>query len=150
PAEVRVHPREQSLGIDDRYLDEEDIGQERPDFPPPVFPAAADEHLRLLVAVDLDDSRLVQLRHEAREVFDGNGLRTVFPLERLFHLLQSQLAIELLEQEVLLELEAKILECEWIFDDIVRHSLVKLRLDDEIRPEPDFEVFGRLSERQRR
>ena len=58
------------------------------------------------------------------------------------------LAVELLEQEVLLDLEPKILERERVFDDVVRHPLIELRLDDQVGPQLDNQVFGGLPERE--
>ncbi len=146
PAEVRVHPGQQPLGVDDRDLDEQDVGQEAPDLAPPVLLAAADQHLGLLAAVDLDDPRLVELGHEPRQVLDRDRLRPVLPLECLLHVLERLLAVELLEQEVFLDLEAEILQRQRVLDDVVRHPLVELGLDDQVRPEPDLKVFGGLPE----
>ena len=146
PAEIGIHPRQQPLGVDDRDLDEEDVGQERPDLAPAILLAAADQHLGLVGTVDLDDARLVQLGDETCEVFDRDRLGPVLPLERLLDVLQALLAVKLLEQEVFFDLESKILEREWVFDDVVRHPLVKLRLDDQVGPEPDNQVFGGLPE----
>ena len=121
-----------------------------PDLAPAVLLAAADQDLGLLGAVDQDDPRLVQLGHEPCQVFDRDRLRPVLALERLLDLLQGLLAVELLEQEVLLDLEAKVLERERVLDDVVRHPLVELRLDDQVGPELDDQVFGGLPERSRR
>ena len=81
-------PRQQLLGVDDRDLDEEDVGQELPDFSHAVLLAAADQDLGLLGAVDQDDPRLVQLGDEPRQVLDRDRLRPVLPLERLLDLLR--------------------------------------------------------------
>ena len=146
PAEVGVHPREQPLGVDDRDLDEEDVGQERPDLPPAVLAAAADQDLGLLGAVDLDDARLVELGDEPRQVLDRDRLGAVLPLERLLDVLQVLLAVELLEQEVLLDLEAEVLERQGVLDDVVGHPLVELGLDHQVGAELDPEVLGGLAE----
>src|SRR5262249_37322654 len=57
------------------------------------------------------------------------------------------LAVELLEEEVLLDLEPEILQRQRVLDHIVRHPLVELGLDHQIRPETDLEVLGGLPER---
>ena len=81
-----------------------------PDLPPLVLAAAADQHLGLFGAVDQDDARLVELGHEPGQVLDRDRLRAVLPLERLLDVLEVLLAVELLEQEVLLDLEPEVLE----------------------------------------
>ena len=92
----------------------------------------------------------MQLSDEAGEVFDRDRLRPVLALERFLDFLQREVAVELLEQEIFFDLEAKILEREWIFDDVVRHALIELRLHDQIGTQPDLEVLGGLAERLRR
>ena len=152
-ADVKIHRKygyirvKQPLGVDDRDLDEQDVGQEAPDLPPSVLLAAADQHLGLLAAVDLDDPRLVELGDEPRQVLDRDRLRPVLPLERLLDVLERLLAVELLEQEVFLDLEPEILQRQGVLDDVVRHPLVELGLDDQVGAQPDLQVFGGLAER---
>ena len=110
PAEVRVHPREQLLGVDDRDLDVEDVGEELPDLLPAVLLAAADQDLGLVGAVDQRDAGLVELGDESGQVLDRDRLRSVLPLEGPLDVLEVLLAVELLEQEVLLDLEAEVLQ----------------------------------------
>ncbi len=148
PAEVGIHPRQEPLGVDDRDLDEEDVGQECPDFSPAILLAAADQDLGLFATVDLDDPRFVKLSDKPGQVFNRNRLRPVFALERLLHFLKRQLAVELLKQEVFLDFEAEVLERERVFDHVVRHPLVELGLDDQVGTEPDLEMFGGLPEGQ--
>ena len=59
------------------------------------------------------------------------------------------LAVELLEQEVFLDLEPEVLQGDRVLDDVVRHPLVELRLDDQVGPELDLQVLGGLPGGQR-
>ena len=105
-----IHPRQQPLRVDDRDLDVEDVGEELPDLLPAVLAAAADQDLGLVGAVDLGDAGLVELRGEPGQVLDRDRLRAVLPLEGLLDVLEGVLAVELLEEEVLLDLEAEVLQ----------------------------------------
>ena len=144
PAEVGVHPREELLRVDDGDIDVEDVGEELPDLLPAVLLAAGDERLGLVGAVDLDDARLVQLRRESRQVLHRDRLRAVLPLEGLLDVEEGLRAVELLEQEIFLDLEPEILQRDRVLDDVVRHPLVELRLDDEVAAQLDPKVLGRL------
>ena len=146
PAEVRVHPGQEPFRVDDRDLDEEDVGQEGPDLPPAVLAAAADQHLGLFRAVDQDDAGLVQLGDEPGQVLDRDRLRSILALEGLLDVLEVLLAVELLEQEVLLDLEPEVLEGQWVLDHIMRHPLVELGLNHQISAELHLQVLGGLPE----
>ena len=92
---------------------------------------------------------LVELGDEPGQVLDRDRLRAVLPLERLLDVLEGLLAVELLEQEVLLDLEPEVLQRERVLDDVVGHPLVELGLDDQVGPELDLEVLGGLPEGRR-
>ena len=89
----------------------------------------------------------MELRGEPEQVVDGDRLRPILPLERPLDVLEGLLAVELLEQEVLLDLEAEVLQGDRVLDDVVRHPLVELRLDDQVGTQLDLEVFGGLPHR---
>ena len=91
-----------------------------------------------------------KLGHEPGKVFDRDRLGAVLPLERFLHLLQRLLAVELLEEEVLFDLEAEVLEGKRVLDHVVRHPLVELGLDDQVGTQLDHQMFGGLPEGESR
>ena len=58
-------------------------------------------------------------------------------LERLLGVLQRVLAVEELEQEVLLVLEAVVAQADRVLDDVVGPALVLLRLDGQVGAQAD-------------
>ena len=90
-----------------------------------------------------------KLGDEPGQVLDRDGLRSVLLLEGLLHVLEVLLAVELLEQEVLLDLEPEVLERQRVLDDVVGHPLVELGLNHQVGAELDPQVLGGLPEGHR-
>jgi len=73
-------------------------------------------------------------------------------LERLLHVFERVPAIEVLEDELLVFLEAEVTEADGVLDDVAGPALVVLGRYRHIRPEPDahllapFAVVARIHE----
>src|SRR5262249_41069180 len=78
-----------------------------------------------------------QLLGEPLEVLQAEPLRAVTLLVGLLGLLQRVLAVEELQQEVLVVLEPVVAEADGVLDDVERPPLVLLRLDAEVGPQKD-------------
>ncbi len=83
-----------------------------------------------------------ELLGERLHVFQLQPVGTVADLVFLLGVLQSALAVEELEQEMLVVLEAVIAKADGILDDVIGAALVLLRLDAEVAAQADLHLFA--------
>ena len=148
PAEVRVHPRQQLLGVDDRDLDVEDVGEELPDLLPLVlacgggsgpWPGRGCRSGRCPASWSCATNRV----RSSIEIVCGRYFRSKAFLTSWRVCLPSNCW----RRKYSSILNRKYFRRDRVLDDVVRHPLVELGLDDQVGPELDLEVLGGLPQR---
>ena len=140
--EVGQHPVEQAIGIEDRNLDVEDVRQRLHQFAALALLAAIEELLAGLRRFILRQAGRQELLGETLQIFEREPFGPKALLVFLLRIVERVLAVHQADQEVLLLLEAVVAQADRVLDDVVGAAFVLLRLDLQIVPDPNPNLFA--------
>ena len=132
PAERGVDPVEDPVGVDPPESHRHDVGKPSHPLPPDPLTAALEELRPLPRSVADDQAAAVERGHEAGQFFDGDPAGRETGLELLLEPLQARLAIEHVEEGILLGAEAEIAQRNRILHDPPDLPLVGLPRRHEV------------------
>ena len=142
PPHLGIQPIEHPLRIDALEADAKHVGQRAEDFLAAALVAAFAELSSLARHADHYQSAAVQLAEELLELLQGDFLGRELRLEPLLDLVQACLAVDHLEDGVLLLLEAEVVQPHRILDDPVALAEVALPPRREVLPLVDRHFPG--------
>ena len=132
PAERGVDPVEDPVGIDPPESHRHDVGQPRHPLAPDSLPAALEQLRPLARAVADDEPTAVEGGHETGQFLDRDAAGGEAGLELLLEPLQARLAVEHVEEGILLGAEAEIAQRDRVFHDPPDLPLVGLPRGHEV------------------
>jgi hypothetical protein len=142
PADFRVEPAQEPLGVEALEADAQDIGQRLQELLAAAFPAAPQELLALASHGGDHQPAAVQHPQELLQLVERDLLRRELGLEALLDLVHARLPVEHLEDRELLLLEAVVVQPDRVLHDPVAAAQVVVAAGAEVRPFPQRELSG--------
>ncbi len=134
PPEPRQQPVQEPLGVDPLEAEHEDVGQLADPLAFDLFAVPLAELRPLTRQIGDDQVAAVQHPDQAAEFLVRDLLRRVLVLEPALDLVETDPAIQQVEEEILFLLKAKVRERQRILDNPIWLPLVTMSLDDKVRP----------------
>ena len=147
PADVRIDEVEEPLGIDALEPHREDVGERRHPLLALALVAALDELLALAGGVGDHQAAAVQHADELLQLFGADRLRREVALEPLGDFVEARLAVEHLQDRVLLFLEAVVLQADGILHDPIEPPLVAMLPRAQIGPLANRQLSRRAGDK---
>ena len=140
PADVRVEPVEDPLGVDAPEAERQDVAERGEQLLALLLVAALLELPALPRRVGQHQAAAVEHADEVLQLLDADGLRRELGLEPLGDVVEARLAVEHLQDGELFFLEAEVLQAHRVLHDPVDAALIALPPRLEIRPHADREL----------
>ena len=146
PADQRIQPVQEPLGIEPLEADAEDVADGAEELFAFAFVAAFVELAPLAGHVGHHQPAAVQHAQKLLQFLQGDLLRGELLLESLLDFVQAGLAVEHLEDGVFFLLEAIVLQAHRVLHHPIAAAEVVLPLGHQVRPLPDRRLPGGTGE----
>src|SRR4051794_28916311 len=142
PANERVNEIEEPLRIDAFEAERKNVREGSQPLLPLTLIAALNELLPLTRRIGNHQAAAVQHPNELLQLFCADGLRRKVAFESIGDLIETRLAIEHLQDGVLLLFEAEVLQANGVFNDPIDSPLVPLAARFQVRPHANWQLAG--------